>query len=185
MRVAITGGIGEGKSTVLSMIRELGFRVASSDEVARQVWAESETQEALAIALGLPAVPPRDELRSLIATSPAARRAVNRVMHPRVVTAIDTEGAPFVEVPLLFEACRQGSFDCVWIVTCGEDEQHRRLLERYGSPEHVQHILRTQLPTPAKLPFADEIIRTNGDIQSVKGVVSRLVANLTQLGLRP
>lgn len=177
MRVAITGGIAEGKSTVLELLREMGHSVASSDAVAREVRARPETALALAQALQLAELPSRDTLRELLSRDPLARRAVNRVLHPLIVREIESGDARFVEVPLLFEAVRYGAFDRVWVVTCGEDEQMARLRMRYGEAE-ARRIVATQLPTEAKLAFADEIIRTNTPVERVKQVVCRLVADM-------
>jgi dephospho-CoA kinase len=46
------------------------------------------------------------------------------------------------------------------VVTCGPEAQFERLSERLD-PEQARNILATQVPTRAKLPFADEVIRTN------------------------
>lgn len=73
-----------------------------------------------------------------------------------------------MEIPLLIEACLQGGFDRVWVVTCGADEQRRRLVERLGGEAGAEALLGSQLPTRAKIPFADVVIRTNQPEWSVK-----------------
>lgn len=51
-KVAVTGGIGSGKSTVLAMIRERGYRVLSCDDLAREVTGEPRVLEALRARFG-------------------------------------------------------------------------------------------------------------------------------------
>ncbi len=178
MRVAITGGVGEGKSTVLQFVADLGFAVASADAIAREVFSQPQVHSQIALAAGLtPPVAPAD-LRRVIASSPEIRRAVNRITHPRIHAAILSSPAQFLEIPLLIEACVYAQFECVWVVTCGAREQRRRLLARYGDASAVEAILGAQLPTRAKIAFANRVIRTNQPPGHVRGVVSEAVAEL-------
>jgi dephospho-CoA kinase len=174
MRIAITGGIGEGKSTVLRMIAELGGTVDSADLIARDLFATDEIQDSLREFFGDQASDPA-WLRAKIAASPTARRLVNRILHRPIVEAMAISTAQYIEVPLLVEAGLVGAFDRVWVVTCGPEEQRRRLLARYDDPGQVDGLLATQLPTRTKITFADEIIRTNCDLDSVFAHVSQLV----------
>lgn len=171
MRLAVTGGIAEGKSTVLQVIQEAGVEVASADEIAKRVFELDEVQAGLARILGgEPPVEP-GRLKSAIFANPPARRAVNRLMHPLVIHGIEASQAPVVEVPLLLESATQGLFDRVWVVTCGPEEQLRRLIERTGDPLQAKQILEAQLPSRARLPFADRIVRTNLEPNTVRQYV--------------
>lgn len=175
MRIAITGGVAEGKSTVLGYLREMGYATVSSDVLARHVFAAEATQEALGALLGVPPPIPPERLREAISGSHTVRRAVNRITHPLILAAIAGEEAPFFEVPLLVETCLYGFFDRVWVVTCGPEEQLRRLTLRMGSEEEASAFLRTQLPTQVKCAFADEIIRTNPSEEIVNSLVRTTV----------
>jgi len=177
-RVAITGGIGEGKSTVLAMIAEQGYEVASADAIARELFLDPQINAQLAEIAGRKgSIAPKD-LRDAIASSTTVRRDVNRLMHPLVLDRIARGSASFVEVPLLFETCMQGYFDRVWVVTCGEAEQQKRLLARYGDPNTVSALLSAQLPTKVKIPFADSIFRTNSAFEHVKRLLSEALEGL-------
>ncbi|HEY0866083.1 MAG TPA: dephospho-CoA kinase [Fimbriimonas sp.] len=178
MRVAVTGGIGEGKSTVLERVAAAGLTSVSSDVVARSVMEDPSTQAEVAARLGYAVFPSREELRVRIGADPAARRTLNAITHPRIVQALRRHPAQFVEVPLLLEACLYGMFDRVWIVTCGRAEQIRRLEARYGSNARAEELIATQIPTEAKLAFADEVIRTNRPVEIVSQVVAGLIAGL-------
>jgi dephospho-CoA kinase len=161
MRVAITGGIAEGKSTVLGYLRDGGYPTFSSDVIAREIFEDPEVNALLARAAALPPPVGREALREAILRDPSVRRSVNRIMHPRVGAAQRAHPRGFFEVPLLVEACLQGEFDRVWVVTCGAIEQRRRLRERLGEEAVVEGLLAAQLPTEVKVAFADLVLRTN------------------------
>ncbi|MBI1755605.1 MAG: dephospho-CoA kinase [Fimbriimonas ginsengisoli] len=166
VRVALTGGIAEGKSTVLGYLGSMGYKIASADLLACEVYDLEEVQAELAGLSGLPRPVDRLALREAMEGDPGLRRSVNRLMHPRIVERLAASDAEYTEVPLLVEVCLFGAFDEIWVVTCGEDEQLRRLSERFG-PDEAPRMLKVQLPTTAKLPFADEVIRTNAPEQHV------------------
>jgi dephospho-CoA kinase len=178
MRVAITGGIAEGKSTVLGYLNALGEATASADEMAVAVYRDEAVQKRLSDASGLPWPVERADLRAAMAASPALRRQVNAIMHPLVHERLTSSAARFIEVPLLFEACIYGMFDQVWVVTCGRAEQRKRLAERYGEGPQLEGLLATQLPSRAKTPFSDRVVRTNEAPETVRRLLSEAVAAL-------
>jgi len=170
MRIAVTGGIAEGKSTVVRFLGDFGHSTDSSDVFARECFYEPSTQLELATLLG--GAPPVDaaRLRSAISQSDDFRRQVNRVMHPGVVSRILQSSATFFEVPLLIETCLHPLFDQVWVVTCGPEEQRARLIQRDGDASAAK-IMASQLTSFVKTPFADVVIRTNAPIETVKRFV--------------
>jgi dephospho-CoA kinase len=166
--VAITGGIAEGKSTVLEIVQSKGFKTVSSDDVAKSVFALPDIQWKLAALSQLTIPIDRQKLRDAMAEQPALRRGINAVMHPAIREAMRSSEAQFHEVPLLIEACLQSEYDQVWVVTCGAQEQRRRLKQRLGDHADIEAILATQLSTKVKTVFADQIIRTNQPIETVR-----------------
>lgn len=176
-RIAITGGVAEGKSTVLRYLQELGYAVESSDRIARQIFLSDEIQAELASLLGV-ATPVLPEQIRVGMQDDAIRRGLNALTHPRILAALDSSDAAFFEVPLLIEACLQERFGRVWVVTCGRDEQIRRLTERIGASA-AEALIGTQLATRAKIPFGDRIVRTNQPESTVK----RFVTEAAQLDL--
>jgi len=179
---AVTGGIGEGKTTVLGYLAELGFKTVSADSLARTVFEDPIINGLLARTVDHngPILPV--ELRNALFGNPDLRRGVNRIMHPRIVDLIRRSAADFVEIPLLIEACLQGEFDSIWVVTCGLVEQRRRLTIRYENTIDVDALIAAQLPTEVKIPFADEVFRTNRDIQTVRRNVSEALQRRFERG---
>jgi dephospho-CoA kinase len=171
MRIAITGGIAEGKSTVVRMLQEHGLTSENSDSIARRVFLEQDVQRQLGKLAGSKTHVTPDELREAIALRPDLRRQVNRIMHPRILEVLEASRADVFEVPLLLEACIQGRFNRVWVVTCGPEEQLRRLSARLGDPQSARRLIEAQLPSSVKLAFSDETIRTNLPMEIVKNNV--------------
>lgn len=161
MKLAVTGGVAEGKSTVVAYLHGLGYKTASADAIARDLVEQPDIQHHISELLDVEFPPSRDILRARIAESTDFRRALNRVLHEPIVDRIEQSRAEIVEIPLLFEACLQWRFDKVWVVTCGVEEQIRRLMLRWGPKCNVAQILGTQLPSAIKIELADRVIRTN------------------------
>ena len=130
-KVAITGGIGSGKSTVLSILRNKGFVVFSCDEVYKEVITSNQYIEKIskyfpkAVING---VIDRAILSETIFQSAEQQELLNSIAHPliieRLFQKIEKSNADlvFVEVPLLFEANLESKFDNV-IVVMREDEE--------------------------------------------------------------
>lgn len=169
--LAITGGPGTGKSTVLAALAERGFTTFSADEAATRLWNDATTQAALAEALGLPMPLDRTSVRARMLTSPSARAAIHAVLHPPIWRELCRSGADIAEVPLLFECCLQGAFARIWVVTCERREQIRRLEERFGDREQAEALISTQLPARVKAAFADRIVRTDEALSNVRRFV--------------
>jgi len=182
VRLAITGGICEGKSTVASYIREIGYEVANADQIAKDLLVTPAVQDALRVKTGRSDPITVDQIRGMFLEDASIRRYLNSLLHPLVREALTLGSAYIHEVPLLIETCMQGDYDRVWVVTCGPELQRRRLIERLGSEEAADSMLAKQLPTRAKLPFADRIIRTDWPEQHVREyVVNGLLNDLKEL----
>lgn len=173
MRVAITGGAAEGKSTVVAYMAALGLTTVSADDLAREAYNDPPVQEWIRFELGST---DRSKVRSALLHDSTFRRRLNSVTHPRILVKLRECMADVFEVPLLIETCLQPYFDVVWVVTCGHAEQLRRLEERLGSRTAAEAFLHTQLPTRAKFAFADRIVRTNSDEESVRRYVTEAVS---------
>ncbi len=161
----------------MSILSEMGFKTESADVFARAIFAEPEINKSLARIAGRSSSITSLELRDAIQSDDAVRRQVNSLIHGRVMERIWASRADFVEVPLLIEACLQGQFDSVWVVTCGSIIQRERLVDRYRGMANIDLLLSTQLPTRAKVPFADAIIRTNYPLETVRRCISEALGN--------
>lgn len=176
MRIAVTGGIAEGKSTVMAYLRELGEQTASADDMAREVFQSEEVQAKLAALLGVSGAVAPHQLRERLSADVSLRRQVNRIMHPLVVDLLLSSPAKWIEVPLLFETALHPLFDRVWVTTCGPEIQLERLTARLGNVEVARSMIGTQLPTPVKCAFADEVVWTTGSEEAVREFVRSAIS---------
>ncbi len=185
--IAITGGIAEGKTTVLRMFETLGGQTISSDAIVTtllrpgtDLWHQliREFGEAIIRANGRLN---REQLAMLAFGDAHLRRRLNQLLHPAVVEAVqqlvhdsDTLVPLFIEVPLLIEVGWQGWFDRIVVVQATPALQRQRLLARGVPPTLARQMLRSQLPTRAKVPFADWVVRTHRSLPEVEQQVQRI-----------
>ena len=183
--IAITGGIGTGKSTAVQMLAaHLGCPSCSCDAV---VHALLRTPELLTeIAQRFPGVVTsegevdRRRLGDLVFHSEEQRRVLESLLHPRVLERVETwieqhqNGTTFglVEVPLLYEVDFPLKRDVDVVVACSEQTQIERLSRREGIDGRVRDRIAAQLPISEKIFRAEVVIWNEGSL----GTLSRLVA---------
>lgn len=177
-RVAITGGIAMGKSTALEIVSSFGRSTASADEIARSVLDDPTIQSIVAKSLRVSLPIDRGELRERISDDPAARRALNDIVHPETRRRMLDCDADFIEVPLLIESCLYAEFESVWVVSCPFEVQLRRLVERLGAEDRARRLIEAQLPIEVKEVFGNEVIRTNLPRTSVRDHIGKLLESV-------
>ncbi len=185
MRTAVTGGIAEGKSTVVAIMADLGLTIISADATARECLDRPEVAAEVAMALGLGLPLDRVHLRALVAEDHDARGELNRILHPLIRAELAKSAADIFEIPLLIESSLQGDFDRVIVVTCGPEEQLRRLTARVGDEKLAKRLISLQIPTSAKEKFADAIIDTRMAPEALRGEVKKKLAEIGVLHLAP
>lgn len=183
--IALTGGIGTGKSTVARMIAGLGVPVIDADRLAREVTAKGRPALAEIVqAFGADVLDAQGELDrkklgAQVFRDPAARQRLERVTHPRIREALaETAEALgllvnprlFVyEASLIYENRLEPQFKAVWVTTCPESVQIRRVMQRDGiSEERVRQVLAAQMPVKDKAARADLVIDTNRTLAEIE-----------------
>ena len=130
IKVAITGGIGSGKSTALSYLKELGYPVFSCDEIYKEVISSKEYIDKIkeffpeAVTHGCIE---RKILSEIVFNDPEKRALLNGISHPLIMQKLyeqmDTSENElvFAEVPLLFEGGFENEFDHVIVILRKEE----------------------------------------------------------------
>ena len=193
--VAVTGGIGSGKSTVCRVFAERhGICVIDADVVAREV-VEPGTPALAAIvaAFGRDVLASdgrldRARLRSVVFANPARRTELESITHPAIRARMRShvmavEGAYcLLGIPLLAEGGHNDLVDRVLVVDCSESLQVARVRARDHLTEaEVAAIMRTQATREARLRIADDVIINEGDTAALAARVDELHTMYLQL----
>ncbi|MDX5628913.1 MULTISPECIES: dephospho-CoA kinase [unclassified Brenneria] len=185
--VALTGGIGSGKSTVADEFAKLGVTIIDADIIARQVVEPGKPAlDAIKHRFGDNILNAdgslhRAALRQKIFSSPEDKQWVNSLLHPLIhaqtQSQIQASTAPYVlwVVPLLIENDLQQHAQRVLVVDVNRDTQLERTLARDGiSRQQAENILAAQATREQRLAHADDIIDNNRSQRELASCVAQL-----------
>lgn len=169
--VALTGGIGSGKTTVANEFAKLGVPLVDADVIARQVVEpNSPALESITRHFGKDVILPngalnRQRLREIIFSKPDEKKWLNALLHPLIQQETQKQfqqiNYPYVlwVVPLLIENNIHHLADRVLAVDVTVEEQIQRTLKRdKTSLEQVTNILNAQVSREKRLDHANDII---------------------------
>lgn len=186
LRVAITGGIGAGKSEALQAFARRGAAVASADEIVHRLLRDDrELQAAIAAELGVELTDASPDERARLAEAtfgdPERVARLEALLHPRVareqlawLEQVDAELA-VVEVPLLYESGAHERFDAVVAITAPREVRARR--KRLARLEERERRL---LPEDEKVRRADFAYVNDGTLAELDVFVAGVVETLRQ-----
>ena len=190
IKVALTGSIGMGKSTVAAMFARAGVPVFDADAEVRRLQGRGgalvETIAKRFAGSVKDGAVDREALSALVLGRPAELAAPEAIVHPAVVEARERFNAEHAdartllfEIPLLFETGGEGAFDKVIVVSAPADIQRRRVLARSGmSAPKLDSILARQMPDAVKRERADFVVDTGGDLSTTEQQVGHIIACL-------
>jgi len=200
LKVAVTGGAGSGKTSVCNRLKELGVKVISADEMAREAVAPgSEALTKIVRYFGDTVLLSdgtlnRKTLRRMIIDDGEARFALERFLHYEIIKLIhknvvsaEKEGCRMVviEVPLLFELDMKERFDWVVVVSADKELRVKRLMERdQTSRDAAEDLINVQMPDEDKIGRADYVVRNEDSIEKLVDSVDVLFKNLTKITKR-
>jgi dephospho-CoA kinase len=184
--VGLTGGIGSGKSAAAAEFERLGADVVDTDAIAHELTARGgaalpELERLFGPAvLGASGALDRAKLRRLVFADPAAKQALEALLHPMIrdesQRRIATSRGPYVVhvVPLLIESPDYRSrVDRVLVVDAPEELQVERVRARSGlSESEVRAIMAAQAPRAERLAAADDVIENRGTIDALREQVA-------------
>jgi len=193
-RVALTGGIATGKSYVLRRLETLGIPTLDADRLAREAvqpgtagWAAVRERFGERV-LGPEGAIDRGRLAAIVFNDPAAREALEAIIHPEVYRQIHAwfaeeaaRGAPvaIADIPLLFETGRAHEFDRVIVVACAPEVQLQRLMARDAMDEPTaRQRIAAQWPIDEKVARADYVVRTDGTFEETDRAVDIVAEKL-------
>ena len=190
--IGITGGISTGKSTFVESLREVLPAAAffDADQAAHILLDRPEIQKQIRREFGARVFSTagdlnRDKLRAIVFGDATKKRALERVLHPRIRRQWRTEAKKhrnspnffFADIPLLYETGGETLCDRVVLVGCSEKVQLARLRKRMSiRSAEAKHMINSQMPLEDKIRRADHVVWNNGDRASLMEQARFLVA---------
>lgn len=192
LKIAVTGGIGSGKSLFCKFFEEDGFIVIHADRLSKQLLqSEPHLQKEIIDAFGdesyINGELNRAYLASLVFSDPANATRINQIVHPFVIAEQDRlmdeilrdNDLAIVEAALIFEANAQSHFDITVLVTADKEIRMQRIIERDNLPrEEIEKRMSLQIPEEEKIKLADTVIYNNGTIPDLKEQYAQFMNSL-------
>ncbi len=179
IKVALTGGIGSGKSAAGDFFEDLGAVVVDADQLARDVIERgTDGFDELVATFGdeilTNGILDRSKLGQVVFSDPGARKTLEAIIHPRVAEAFDeiVEDSPedaviIYQIPILVETKGQDRFDYVITVEASLENRISRLKSRGLKGYEIEARIKVQATDEQRAEIADLIFKNDGDLDSL------------------
>jgi len=173
LKVAITGGIGSGKSLVCQVFKTLGIPIFDADAVSNQlVEHDAALKTAIIELFGKEAyknnIYNRKYIASIVFSQAEMLKALNALIHPKAIEAakqwFEKQQSPYAikEAAILFESNAEKDIDIIIGVTAPEQIRIERVMQRTGySKEEVIKRMQQQMPDEEKMAKCNYVIQNN------------------------
>ena len=184
--VALTGGIGSGKSTVGQIFAQLGATVIDSDQLARDVIERGSIGFNEVVAKFGDEILKNGEidrqiLASLVFKYPAKRAELEQITHPlirkaftKVVSSASPDSIVINQIPLLVESNHDYKFDHIITVSASESIRSERLIKRGLTNEQIKQRMRAQATDQMREDIADSVIINEKNEQELTAQVEKI-----------
>lgn len=187
--IAITGGIGSGKSTVTDYLIQKGFTVIDADAMSRAMTAAGgKAMPYIREHFGPDYINAdgslnRVAMRDLVFRNPKYKAILEEGTTKVVLEDIEKikeekreagEKAIFFDIPLLFETHQEDNYDLIWVVTADRELRKQRVVERDGTdPEIVDLMIGSQAEEDIRTAKASTVLDNNGTVEDLHAAVDR------------
>ena len=173
LKVAITGGIGSGKSLVCQVFKTLGIPIFDADAVSNHLVEHDATlKTAITELFGKEAyknnIYNRKYIASIVFSQAEMLQALNALVHPKAIEAakqwFEKQQSPYAikEAAILFESNSEKDIDIIIGVTAPEQIRIERVMQRTGySKEEVIKRMQQQMPDEEKMAKCNYVIQNN------------------------
>lgn len=192
-KIAVTGGLSAGKTTVCQLFKELGAYVVSADVIVHQLLSPGTAiAQQVTNLLGSDIINGKELDRKKIAakvfSEPDKLTALEKILHPAVFHEIEQKYQEasrenkyplfIAEIPLLYETGEEDQFQIIAVDTAEEICKDR--FARQNSPEEFTKRMARQIPSKRKKERAHYVLENNGTLEQLKQNVKILYTQLTQ-----
>ncbi|MDY6784169.1 MAG: dephospho-CoA kinase [Cyanobacteriota bacterium] len=192
-RIGLTGGIATGKTTVSQYLaRTYRFPVFDADLYAREaVQTDTAAWKAIVRRYGSTIINGdralnRSQLGEIIFNNPDEKRWLEAQIHPfvrdrfRCELQATNEAIVVLAIPLLFESQMGDFVNSIWVVSCSQQQQLQRLIERdRHSPGQARSRIASQMPLSQKIAAADIVLDNSSTVEVLYEQIDRAVASLS------
>lgn len=185
--IAVTGGIGSGKTEVTNYLISKGYTVVDADRMSREMTsAGGKAIHYIRENFG-PAFILEDgslnraAMRDLVFKDPSKKKLLEEGTTKVVLEDIEAikkeraasnDKALFFDIPLLFETGSEDDYDAVWVVTADYEIRKKRVMERDGiEPSIIDLIMDSQEGEEKKVQLTDRVIYNNGSLDELREAV--------------
>ena len=182
--IAITGGIGSGKTQVTNYLISKGYTVVDADRMSREMTSAGGKAIPYIIENFGPSFILEDgsmdraAMRDLVFRHPEKKRLLEEGTTKVVLEDIEAikkeraandDKALFFDIPLLFETGSEDDYDAVWVVTADYEVRRKRIMERDGIDQFmIDLIMDSQDGEDKKAALADHVIYNNGTLDELR-----------------
>lgn len=189
LSIALTGGIGSGKSLAGEFFQELGAVVIDSDQLAREViergtdgFDEVVTRFGDGVLSG--GEIDRAKLADIVFRDENARRSLEEIIHPKVrelaskiAARVPSDGVVINQIPLLYETQGAGRFDLVIAISSSLEQRKERLTQRGLKSYEIERRISAQATDEDRASIAHFVINNDGSIDDLERAVRHLWEN--------
>jgi dephospho-CoA kinase len=189
LTIGLTGGIGSGKSTVAKFFAAFKVPVIDADAVVHQLLQPNTTTfKKIRTHFGNSVIKKngaldRKKIREIIFTQPKEKTWLEKLLHPAVRKIMLRKAKklkyPYciLVIPLLFEAKMEKYFDRIFVVDALKQTRINRAMGRdYTKMANIKAIIASQIPSKQQVRLANDVIKNNGSLRSLKQAVRYLHA---------
>lgn len=176
IKIAIVGNIASGKSTVENILKNKGFKVFDTDEIAHKIL---ETNPKIREVFG---TTDRKKIAKIVFSDSQKLKTLESIIHPLVKEKLEIifsgeEKVIFVSVPQLFEAGFETMFDKIIYITADKNIRKKRIIKRNSfSPEEAEQRIEAQ-QEEGKKEKCDFVIENNGNLEDLNYKITNFLEN--------
>ncbi|MCB1084653.1 MAG: dephospho-CoA kinase [Chlamydiia bacterium] len=190
-KIAITGGIGTGKSAVCQLLAKHGACILNSDDIIHELLKNDLQCIQEVVTLLGPGVLNgkginRKKVAEIVFQDENKLRSLETLLHPRLLSKIEEayerkkggKGLFVVELPLVQEIGKEKEFDLIVAVRCDSQTAKKRFISQGFSEESYENRMRRQWDCEKKCRHADVVIRNDGTEEELENQVLKIIKEI-------